>query len=157
MKGRLFLLGILISLVVHADYNLSVVSLYGLETNCKISLIGQIRFEDKTVCLYDKGGIVLGCTAVDEINKIIFGSIDDTSTDFETTPQSVRVFPSPTLESLVISGLQDMQIVRIYNVKGQLIKSEIASNGEAYIYVGELPDATYLLQIGAQVVKFIKE
>ena len=52
----------------------------------------------------------------------------------------------------MIQGIES-QTLRIYNLQGSLLQTEWGDQ----ISVSNLPDGTYLLQIGTQVVRFIKK
>jgi hypothetical protein len=48
--------------------------------------------------------------------------------------------------------------VRIYDFKGQLLSVTTANaDGICQISVSSLPQGTYLLQVGVEIVKFIKQ
>ena len=63
------------------------------------------------------------------------------------------VYPNPTQEVLHIQGATDTTPLRIYTMEGKLVTS---AEGQA-IDVKSLTNGTYLLQIGTQVARFIKE
>ena len=130
--------------------------LSGSEQLQAIAQIGKITFADSMMVLHDLEGNVLGSTDVRLIGKIVFCDSSPTTVTNATQP-TIQVFPNPTQESLFVRGAVEKQTVRIYSMRGQLVQSAVITAGEAQLHVGGLPTGTYLLQIGAQVVRFIKE
>ena len=63
------------------------------------------------------------------------------------------VYPNPTQDMLHIQGATDTTPLRIYTMEGKLVTS---TEGQT-INVKSLTNGTYLLQIGTQVARFIKE
>ena len=123
-----------------------------------VSLIGQLRFDNDEMFLIDKSGVELGSTPVMQIGKIVFPDQTDSPNSVSDVPiSSVRVYPNPAMEKLIINGVQQSQIVRIYNLQGQQMSATLANGERAEIYVGNLQHGTYLLQIGAEVIKIIKQ
>ena len=136
--------------------HLTIVPLSGSEQHFAITKIGKIIFEDDKMVLYDFENKQLGATPVSEIGKIVFGNDVITGVN-EVQVSSLLIFPNPTQESLIVRGLVGEQVVRVFSLQGQLIQSAVSTDGEAQLHVGGLQNGTYLLQAGAQVVKFIKQ
>ena len=158
MNRKLLILGLLIPLFANAKTDLVLVPLSGQDMNYAISLIGKIRFVENSVCLYDKQETELGCTTINEVNKIVFGEKPNTPTDLNAVSNSaIQVYPNPVQSQLIISGLQEEQVVRIYSLQGQLISSSSAESNTAVLDVSGLQLGDYLLQVGAEIVKFIKQ
>ena len=65
---------------------------------------------------------------------------------------SIVIYPNPTLDMLYISGTTP-QTLRVYDLQGRLLINETSMQ----INVSTLNMGTYLLQIGTQVVRFIKQ
>jgi len=158
MKRKLLLFGFLLPLLAHAETNLVVVPLTGPDANYAINLIGKIRFVENSVCLYDKQETKLGCTPINGINKIVFSEKPNTPTDLDVVSNpAIHVYPNPVQSQLIINGLQEEQIVRIYSLQGQLLISGTAVSNSATLDVSDLQLGDYLLQVGADIVKFIKQ
>ena len=135
---------------------LRIEALSGGESVQTLAAIGKMVVGAEELCLYDTAGVNLGCTPLRQIGKIVF--LEDEPWGFEdVTAPSIQVYPNPTQNSLFVRGIEDMQTVRIYTLQGQPVTSVVVTDGGADIFVGNLPNGTYLLQIGAQVVKFIKD
>lgn len=133
--------------------------LYGGEMEHVLATIGKITFnvEAKEMCLSNKKGVEMGCTSLHMIGKIVFTS-DGAPTDLAAAESgTIQIFPNPTQDMLCVHGIEGEQMVRIFDMQGRLMQSASALEGEAQLQVGSLPAGTYLLQLGAQVVRFIKE
>lgn len=143
---------------VFAEKHLVIQPLSGTELNYAVQCIGKIQFEDNNTCLYDKQGVQLGCKPIHETRKIIFA--DDQETSIETVHPSsatILVYPNPAQTQLVIQGLDDKQTIRIYSQQGQLLISATATGSTAAIDINRLQVGNYILQVGAEIVKFIKQ
>ena len=158
-KILLLPLVLIVTLMARAEAtHLKVVPLIGVEQQYALTQIGKITFAEGVMFLYDKMGVQLGSTPVNQVGKIVFGEGPQTPTSLdETGVKSVQVFPNPTQEMLIVRGLQGAQILRIYNVQGQLMQSVVTNGDDVNLRVSGLQDGTYLLQVGAEIVKFIKK
>ena len=136
--------------------HLKIVPLSGDESASALAQIGKIVLGNEQMCLYGSDGSELGCTPFSLIGKIVFYN-DGTTQLNDIKNSAIQVFIDPTQEELFVRGIAGEQTVRVYSVSGQLLQSANASNGEAIVPVAGLQNGTYLLQVGAQVVKFIKE
>ena len=155
-KILLLPLMLLMALVAQAQAtHLSIEKLSGAEEVSALATIGKIVFDQKGLYLYDKTGAELGYTPFDQVGKIVFTS--------STEPTTVRQEERPSIEmslrqeTIFIRGIEGRQTVRIFNMGGQVLLSAVSQDGEAQLYVGGLQNGTYLLQVGAQVVKFLKQ
>ena len=114
-----------------------------------IDKIGKWVFVENTIQLLDKSGNILATESIANVKKIYFAP---TSTDVnDTLVNTIFVYPNPTQDVLMIQGAES-QTLRVYNLQGSLLLTQWGNQ----ISVGNLPDGTYLLQIGTQVVRFIK-
>ena len=68
----------------------------------------------------------------------------------------VKIFPNPVKNELSISGLTKEEKFEIYSLDGKLLKSGTYSSKEN-IQVSSLSKGVYLIKIGNQNLKFIKE
>ena len=84
------------------------------------------------------------------LEKYFAGEVGSAVENVESSNQIV-VYPNPTQDVLMIQGI-DAQALRVYDLQGRLLKSAIGTQ----VYVGHLAEGTYLLQVGTQVVRFIK-
>lgn len=136
--------------------HLRVEMLSGSELTSALAQIGKIVLGEDELLFYDKSGAQIGSTPFAQLGKIVFYS-DGTTGINDMTDPSLLVFYDAAQESLFVRGMEGQQMVRVYNVSGQMIQSANAVNGEAIMHIGGLQNGTYLLQVGAQVVKFIKD
>ena len=114
-----------------------------------ISLIGKWIYVGEDLQLLDKQGNVLATEPLANIKKITF-SVSTATENVQTN--AILVYPNPTQDMLMIQGIES-QTLRVYDMQGRLLKAE---NG-TQINVSNLAEGTYLLQIGTQVVRFIKK
>lgn len=142
-----------------AEKILSVQSIFGAEKQSAISLIGYITFESEQMLFYSKSGELLGYTRITDIGKITFNESNATSID--NIQPNVCVYPIPAKDILVISGLEKNQSIHVYDLQGTLqnIQPIVGGNFEAStsVNVSGLKNGIYLLQVGTEVVKFIKQ
>ena len=115
-----------------------------------VAVIGKWVYEGDNLQLLDKQGNVLATEALANIKKITFSEFGSAVED--VIINSIVVYPNPTQDILMIQGI-DTQTLRVYDLQGRLLKTE---NG-TQIGVSQLTEGTYLLQIGTQVVRFIKK
>ena len=151
---------LMVAIAAQAETNkLRMELLYGGEMEYALAIIGKITFNvaAEEMCLSDKKGEEMGCTSLHMIGKIVFTS-DGAPTNLDAVESgTIQVYPNPTQDVLFVRGIEGDQVVRIFDLQGRLMHATSASEGEAQLQVGNLADGTYLLQLGAQVVKFIKE
>ena len=116
-----------------------------------IAIIGQWFFVENTIQLLDKSGNILATEPIANIKKIQFATNGTNADVNDMVVHTIIVYPNPTQDILMIQGAAS-QTLRVYNLQGSLLQTEWGNQ----ISVGNLPDGTYLLQIGTQVVRFIK-
>ena len=122
----------------------------GAEEMQDIALIGRLVFVEDSIQLLDKEGNILATEPIANIKKICFEPSTETDVN-DTLVNTILVYPNPTQDVLMIQGAESPTL-RVYNLQGSLLLTESGNQ----ISVGHLPDGTYLLQIGTQVVRFIK-
>ena len=151
MKQKIVLLAfaILCGMDVLAT-NLVIERYAGAEMVQDIAVIGKWVFVDTNLQLLDKEGNVLATEPLDNVRKIVF-SDEPTALD-NVEKGSIVVYPNPTQDVLYIQGI-DAQILRIFNMQGNMLQTSEGTQ----VSVSHLPTGTYLLQIGTQVVRFIKQ
>ena len=157
MRKVLICLLLVLPMVTRAETALTIIPLSGADKQHAISLIGQIRFAGDVMYLFDAADSELGHTPLAEINKIVFRELEGSTTAFDNVKAGVQVFPNPTHDYLMVKGLESDQSARVFSLDGQLISTTPASNSETKINVSDLQQGSYLLQIGAEIVKFIKK
>ena len=122
-----------------------------------LSIIGRIEIKDEVFRLISTDGEELASCDLYSVRKLTFGEAGSTATDNQLANQ-LFVYPNPTQDQLFINGLNANESVRIYDFKGQLLSVTTANaDGICQISVSSLPQGTYLLQVGIEIVKFIKQ
>ena len=122
----------------------------GAEEMQDIARIGKLVFEGENIHLLDKSGDTLATEPIANVKKICFTPPTNTNVN-DTLVNTILVYPNPTQDVLMIQGAES-QTLRVYNLQGSLLLTQWGKQ----ISVGKLPVGTYLLQIGTQVVRFIK-
>lgn len=151
MKKIFLFFAFLCSLQVMA-LNLVVEHRSGAELLQDIALIGKWVYVGDDLQLLDKAGNVLATEPLANIKKITF-SVSGSMTSVENVqPSNIVVYPNPTQDVLMIQGIE-AQALRVYDLQGRMLLQQEGTQ----IGVSQLSEGTYLLQIGTQVVRFIKK
>lgn len=116
-----------------------------------VAMIGKWVFEGDNLLLLDKADQVLAVESIANIKKITFSNEVPSAVE-DVAENTILVYPNPTHDVLMVQGV-DSQVLRVYDMQGRLLKTE---HGDQ-VGVSDLPDGPYLLQVGAQVVRFIKK
>jgi hypothetical protein len=132
--------------------NLVVERYAGAEMVQDIALIGKWVFVDTDLQLLDKQGNVLATEPLANVRKIVFSN-ESINTALEKVDQgTIVVYPNPSQDILYIQGIEE-QTLRIFNMQGSMLQTTVGTQ----VSVSDLPVGTYLLQIGTQVIRFIKQ
>ena len=156
MKQKLLfsLLALLIGAQVAAT-DLVLLKTDGTQQLQDIATIGKWVYVGDDLQLLSHDGAVLAQEPALNIRKITFAesSGTDTPTSMENIQStSVVIYPNPSQDILIVSGIE-AQALRVFDMQGRLLKAE---NG-TQVHVSDLAKGTYLLQVGTQVVRFIKK
>lgn len=151
------LLFISFGILSFAETALFVDYLSGKDAEHALSIIGRIEIKDEVFRLISTDGEELASCDLYSVRKLTFGEAGSTATDNQLANQ-LFVYPNPTQDQLFINGLNANESVRIYDLRGQLLSVTTANaDGICQISVSSLPQGTYLLQVGIEIVKFIKQ
>ena len=156
MKNRFILIFAMLCSLQCMATNLVVETRTGSGLSNDIAIIGKWMFVGQNLALLDKNGGILALEPLSNIRKIVFSPSEPEvpTNDATVEVESLYlVFPNPTQDVLHIQGATDDTPLRIYTMEGKLVAS---AEGQA-IDVNTLSNGTYLLQIGTQVARFIKE
>ena len=124
----------------------------GVQQVQDIAKIGKWVFTEENLQLIDKDGNVLATEPIAEVKKITF-SIHTSETATENVAiNSIIIYPNPTQDILHITGVTP-QTLRVFDLQGRLL---IIDNS-TQVNVSHLNTGTYLLQVGTQVIRFIKQ
>ena len=151
MKHTFILICIILCSLQTMATNLVIEHRSGAEVLQDIATIGKLVFVEDSIQLLDKSGDILATEPIANVKKICFAPPTNTDVN-DTLVNTILVYPNPTQELLIIQGIES-QTLRLYDLQGRLLKTEWGNQ----ISVGNLSDGTYLLQIGTQVVRFIKK
>ena len=124
----------------------------GAELQQDISLIGKWVFVGEDLQLLDKQGNVLATEPLDGIKKITIALSGAQTATGNVEANTILVYPNPTHDVLMIQGIE-AQTLRVYDLQGRMLLQQEGTQ----VGVGHLAEGTYLLQIGTQVVRFIKK
>ena len=156
MKQKLFfsLLALLMGAQVAAT-DLVLLKIDGTQQLQDIATIGKWVYVGDDLQLLSHDGSVLAQEPALNIRKITFAESSGTNTptsmeNIQST--SVVIYPNPSQDMLIVSGIE-AQTLRVFDMQGRLLKAE---NG-TQVHVSDLAEGTYLLQVGTQVVRFIKK
>ena len=117
-----------------------------------IAKIGKWVFTEENLQLIDKDGNVLATEPIAEVKKIIFSISNSETTTENIAINSIIIYPNPTQDILHITGVTP-QTLRVFDLQGRLL---IIDNS-TQVNVSHLNTGTYLLQVGTQVIRFIKQ
>ena len=153
MKQRILLLVLTILCGMHILATNLVVERYaGAEMLQEIALIGKWVFVDTNLQLLDKEGNVLATEPLANVRKIVFSN-ESINTALENVENgTIIVYPNPTQDVLHVQGIE-AQTLRVFNMQGNMLQTTVGTQ----VSVSDLPVGTYLLQIGTQVIRFMKQ
>jgi hypothetical protein len=150
MKNKLILLcAIFCSMQIMAT-NLVLSKSDGTQQLQDIATIGKLLFVGDDIQLVSHDGTVWAKEAISNIRKITFADAETAVENIESNKQIV-IYPNPTQDILIISGIEAQEL-HVFDLQGRMLKTENATQ----VNVSTLPNGTYLLQVGTQVVRFIK-
>lgn len=94
----------------------------------------------------------------DDIRRIvIFENNNGGTVDTENDLLAVKIYPNPARELINIENVKAGETIRIYSMDGQLLITETAGTTSLAISVKSLSNGVYLLQVGTEIVKLIKQ
>ena len=152
MKHTFILICIILCSLQTMATNLVIEHRSGAEVLQDIAIIGKCLVVGENIQLLDKSGNVLAIEPLANIKQITFATAGISEDVNDTIVNAIVVYPNPTQDVLMIQGAES-QTLRVYNLQGSLLLTQWGNQ----ISVGKLSDGTYLLQIGTQVVRFIKK
>ena len=124
----------------------------GVQQVQDIAKIGKWVFVEENLQLLDKVGNLLATEPIAEVKKITFSIYTSETATENVAINSIIIYPNPTQDILHITGVTP-QTLRVFDLQGRLLINETSMQ----INVSTLNMGTYLLQIGTQVVRFIKQ
>lgn len=158
MKRKLIIPCLLfVAIAAMAQTSLIVKPLTGEEQSTALSTIGYIKMTPESLLVYSYGDVLLFQTAIKDINYLHFGS-SEVATSFENVQvtTSCRVYPNPTQDMLTIDNA-NCDKAYIFDISGRLLQTTSVEGDHSSINVNSLPSGEYLLFLGNQTVKFLKQ
>lgn len=144
-----------------ADFSMRIEYLNDEEYNATISSIARWEIDganEKFRLVALDGTVLAERNLYDDIRRIvIFDDNEGNTVNTEDNLLSISVFPNPTQEMLYVDGINVGETIRIFSLDGQMLLSSTAGNGTISLSVESLSNGVYLLQIGTEIVKFIKQ
>lgn len=136
----------------HADAEIRISKLTDSEKETIEFVIGKLVLQGGMISFVAPDGTILASEKMSEVRSIVLSN--STTTVIQATAQSeIRIFPNPACDYIQVEGVGKEVNYRVYDLTGKCVE---AGNGRA-IPVSELGSGTYILQVGTQMVKFIKE
>jgi hypothetical protein len=154
MNKKIFLLGVVLLIAgqfaAAQEWKLITLTADGTETTYALPNVQNIVFKDNSMTVNLKSG-----DSAAEITCIRF----DQSQGIKTLQleSSILVFPNPVQTNLTVTGVDKDVKINLLSLKGTLLQSIPAQDKSTNINVSSLSPGLYLLQIGEQVIKFIKQ
>ena len=153
MKKWLFLCLAAVAISVQATAtNLVLSRSSGTQLLQDIAAIGKVVFVGDDLQLLAHDGTVLAQEPIAEVQQITFADGSEPTSVEGATASGIILYPNPTQDRLVVQGAEG-QTLRVYDLQGRLLKQTEGTE----VQVEDLANGTYLLQIGTQVVRFIKQ
>ena len=144
-----------------ADFSMRIEYLNDEEYKATISSIARWEIDganEKFRLVALDGTVLAERNLYDDIRRIvIFDDNEGNTVNTEDNLLSISVFPNPTQEMLYVDGINAGETIRIFSLDGQMLLSSTAGNDTLSLSVASLTNGVYLLQIGTEIVKFIKQ
>lgn len=134
------------------NVSLIVTTTDGNEVVYQLTEQSHLYFEEGTSLVIEDGSGNSTTYPLDKVRKIVCSEIAGTQED---TLSKLRLFPNPSHDSFIVSGLTQDCLARIYALDGRMVKEFEAKAGLA-VGIDELTSGMYLLNINGQTLKLIK-
>ena len=152
MNNRFILLVMLCCSMQLMATNLVLQKWDGAQQLQDIAVIGKWIFVEDDLQLLGHDGTILAQEPIKNIRKITLINSEDLSATENIATPNIVIYPNPAQDILLVKGVES-QMLRVFDLQGRLLKTE---NG-VQVTVSDLASGTYLLQVGTQVVRFIKQ
>lgn len=152
MNNRFILLVMLCCSMQLMATNLVLQKWDGAQQLQDIAIIGKWIFVEDDLQLLGHDGTILAQEPIKNIRKITLINSEDLSATENIAIPNIVVYPNPTQDILLVKGIE-LQTLRVFDLQGRLLKT----TDDVQVTVSDLASGTYLLQVGTQVVRFIKQ
>ena len=156
MNTKGYLLGIFLLItgqfLAAQESKLTTLSSDGTETIYALPDVHKIVFENNTMTVNLKSG-----SDVTDILCVRFLTSETTWVENLKSESSVFVFPNPVKTHLTVTGVSENVRINLFNLNGILLQSILTEKNPTNIDVSSLQQGLYLLQVGEQIIKFVKQ
>lgn len=152
MNNRFILLVMLCCSMQLMATNLVLQKWDGVQQLQDIATIGKWIFVEDDLQLLGHDGTILAQEPIKNIRKITLINSEDLSATENIATLNIVIYPNPAQDILLVKGVE-LQTLRVFDLQGRLLKT----TDDAQVTVSDLASGTYLLQVGTQVVRFIKQ
>ena len=152
MNNRFILLVMLCCSMQLMATNLVLQKTDGTQQLQDIAVIGKWIFVEDDLQLLGHDGTILAQEPIKNVRKITLINSEDLSATENIAIPNIVVYPNPTQDVLLVKGVE-LQTLRVFDLQGRLLNT----TDDAQVTVSDLASGTYLLQVGTQVVRFIKQ
>jgi hypothetical protein len=146
------------TIIAKAETSLFIDYLSDEDAEIVLNVIGRVEVKDEVFRLIGVDGTELASCNLYEVKKISFVKSSTESNIVDNNSNSITIFPNPTRDVLFVNGLNPNDVVRLFDLQGKLILTSVTSiDGKSQISVSQLPNGVYLLQVGVEIMKFVKQ
>ena len=146
------------TIIAKAETSLFIDYLSDEDAEIVLNVIGRVEIKDEVFRLIGVDGTELASCNLYEVKKISFVKSSTESNIVDNNSNSITIFPNPTRDVLFVNGLNPNDVVRLFDLHGKLILTSVTSiDGKSQISVSQLPNGVYLLQVGVEIMKFVKQ
>lgn len=146
------------TIIAKAETSLFIDYLSDEDAEIVLNVIGRVEIKDEVFRLIGVDGTELASCNLYEVKKISFVQSSTESNIVDNNSNSITIFPNPTRDVLFVNGLNPNDVVRLFDLQGKLILTSVTSiDGKSQISVSQLPNGVYLLQVGVEIMKFVKQ
>lgn len=152
MNNRFILLVMLCCSMQLMATNLVLQKTNGAQQLQDIAVIGKWIFVEDDLQLLGHDGTILAQEPIKNIRKITLINSGNLSATENIAIPNIVIYPNPAQDIFLVKGVE-LQTLRVFDLQGRLLKT----TDDAQVTVSDLASGTYLLQVGTQVVRFIKQ
>jgi len=156
MNKKIFLLGLVLlmagRLFATDESQLITVKADGTETTYALPDVQKIVFENNTMTVNMKSG-----ADATEVTCIRFLLSEQSGIENQKPATPIFIFPNPVKTNLTVAGVNKNVKINLIDLSGKLLQSILARDNSTDIDVSSLSPGLYLLQVGEQVIKFVKQ
>ena len=131
--------------------------LNGTNSTHPLDLVSKLSFPQDSIVLFNNNRAVINTEKQSNIRKIIFTEEVYPTAISDDYTNSLQIYPNPTSDYLIISGVEPSTTIRLYASDGKLIQTTAAQDSNVSLPVSQLPQGQYLLQVNTTIVKFLKK